>query len=242
MFGSDDERDLARVFEPGAMPHPGHKQALEAELADRFDALYAARRRKAMERRKVKQRVFFGVGIAAALGLAACAAPMDVDVEVGRSLAIEYPAGAAMLEPRAVVDALHGAGKFEDVQVRVLRQNENVAIKAEVWGQDIGDEPLGDRMKRALPALAGAKIVEEPLEGKVKSTLGRKLGHDLLDLDIADGQDVEKVRAQILERLAAQGVEGKIDVEVEGDGIHERRVRIRVEDEECEPGEPPKAP
>lgn len=242
MFGSDDERELARLFEPSNMPRPGHREALEADLAGRFDALYAAQRRKAMERRKVMRRVLFGVGLAAALVLGACAAPMDVDVEVGRSLAIEYQAGPAMPEPKAVVDALHGTGPFKDVQVRVQRQGDKVAFKAEVWGQDIGDEPLGERMKRALPALADAKIVEEPLEGKVHSTLGRKLGHDLLDLDIADQQDVEKVREQILAQLAAQGVEGKIDVEVEGDGIHQRRVKVRVENEECEPGTPPPAP
>src|SRR5262249_8081694 len=100
-------------------------------------------------------------------------------------------------------------------------------------------EPLSETLKKALPALASAKITEESLSGKVKSTVGQKLGHDLFDLNIAGEKDKEAIRAKILAQLAAQGVTGKVDVEVEGNGVNEQKVKVKVIQEECEPGAPP---
>jgi hypothetical protein len=224
------------------MPGPGHKEALEADLLGHFDALYTAQRRKQMQRRSFIGKAAFGVAIAAALGVAACAAPMDVDVAVGKSLSIDYEEGAAMPEPQAVMDALRASGEMKNMGARVRVEQGKVAIRIEAWGEDLDDgEPLADRLKKALPALASAKIVEEPLSGKVKSTLGRKLGHDLFDLDITNEKDVEAIREKILADLAAKGVEGKVEVEVEGDGVHEQKVKVKVIQEDCEPGQPPPA-
>jgi hypothetical protein len=237
MFGSDHEQKLARLFEPRAMPRPGHRDALEAELLRRFSRLHEERRRYEMQRRKrILRRALFGAALAAAASIAACATPMDVEVEVGRSLAIEYQAGEGMPEPKVVLDALHGAGELQHGNVRVMRKGDAITIRAEVWGKHLDEGSLGDHVKEAVPALANAKVVEEPIEGKVRSTLGMKLGHELLDLDIADEQDIEAVRQKILEKLAAQGVEGEVDVQVEGDGVRERKVKIQVKRADGEPG------
>jgi len=220
------------------MPRPGHKAALEAELLGRFDALYTAQRRKQMERRSFVRKIVFGVAIAAALGVAACAAPMDVDVEVGKGLSIEYQASPSMPKPDAVLDALRASGEFKHVTNRVRVVNGNVAIRVELWGEHIDESgALAESLKKALPELASAKITEETLSGKVKSTAIQKLGHDLFDLDITDEKDVDAIREKILADLAAQGVTGQVDVQVEGDGTHEKKVKVKVIQEECDPPE-----
>jgi hypothetical protein len=236
MFDSERERELAETFAPKHAPRPEHKAALEAELVARFDTQSNDTKRKPMKK-NVTRKVFFGAALAAAIGVAACAAPVDVDVDVGKSLTVAYTAGGAMPDPRAVVEAVKGAGTFDDVNIRVRRQNDEVVVQMEVWGQNAGDVNLGDTLKKALPALASAKITEQALSGKVESTLGQKLGHELFDMNVANEKDVEVIRQKILEDLAAQGVEGEVKVHVENeDGKQKVRIEVRQEGADCEPG------
>jgi len=239
MFGSDGDKELEKVFEPASTPRPEHRAALEDALLAQFDSHVPERKRQTMRKKQILRKVGFGAAIAAALGVAACAAPVDVDVVVGRSLSVTYTASEGMPEPRAVAQAVESSTKFDQIDVRVRRVNDEVTVQLETWGGDNGDEPLAGKLQKALPALASAKITETPLSGKVESTLGKKLGHDLFDLDIADDEDKEVVRQKILEHLAAQGVEGQVNVEVEGDGKGDRRVKIQVRQQEgeCPPEE-----
>ncbi|MDI1484625.1 hypothetical protein [Polyangium sp. y55x31] len=238
MFGSDREKELEKVFEPASAPRPEHRTALEASLLATFDAMPPERRRKPMEKKNVLRKVAFGAAIAAVIGVAACAAPMEVDVEVGRSLTVTYAESEGMPKPPEVMKALEGAVKLDNVKVRGRHENGELTLQIEAWGEDIGDEPLADKLREAMPALASAKITEKPLSGKVESTLGKKLGHDLFNIDITDDQDVEVVRQKILAQLAAQGFEGQVKVDVQGDGKGERRVNIELRrEEECPPEE-----
>ncbi|MDI1449655.1 hypothetical protein [Polyangium sp. 6x1] len=180
-----------------------------------------------MKKRHVLRKVAFGAAIAAVLGVAACAAPVDVDVEVGRSLTVTYQASEAMPDPHAIAQTIESSTKLDTIDVRAHRLGNEVTVQVEVWGEALG-EPLAGKLQKSLPALASAKITETPLSGKVESTLGKKLGHDLFDLDITDDDDVEVVRQKILAHLAAQGVEGQVKVEVEGDGKGDRRVKVQV--------------
>ncbi|TKC98847.1 hypothetical protein [Polyangium fumosum] len=232
MFGSDREKELEKVFEPPSAPRPEHRAALEASLLAQFDSMTPEQRRKPMQKKHVLRKVAFGAAIAAVIGLAACAAPVEVDVEVGRSLTVTYAETEASPKPPEVMKALEGSVKLDQVKVRGRHVNGDVTLQIEAWGEDLGDTSLADKLREAMPALASAKITEKPLSGKLESTLGRKIGHDLFNLDITDDQDVEVVRQKILAQLAAQGVEGQVNVKVEGDGKGERRVNIEVRREE----------
>jgi hypothetical protein len=238
MFGSDREEELEKVFEPASAPRPEHRAELETKLLAQFDSQVPNSRRQTVEKKRVLRKMAFGAAIAAVLGVAACAAPMDVDVIVGRSVTVTYPGTDTMPEPRAVAQAIESSMKPDQIDVRVQRVNDEVTVQVEAWGEDLG-EPLAGKLQKALPALASAKITETPLSGKVESTLGKKIGHDLFDLDITDDDDVEVVRQKILDHLAAQGVEGQVNVEVEGDGKGDRRVKVQVRQEagECPPEE-----
>jgi hypothetical protein len=185
--------------------------------------------------------------VAGVLGVVACTAPVDLDVEVGRTVSIRYdPEGAAQPSPADVAEFLRAAteapkepreatGKaLHGVSVRVRREPGAASIDAEIWGRGRADEPLAERIKAAFPGLKDAQIKEELLQGKVRGTLVKKLGHDVLDLDVLDTADEETARQQVMEQLLARGVKGNVEVEVLG-GSGERRVKIKVEQEECEP-------
>jgi hypothetical protein len=249
MFESEAERRLKRLFRAEGRVRPEHERELLPELMDHYDriALKNDRRRTRMSGVRFR-RVAVLAAAAVLVGAAACVAPTELDVEVGRSVEVRYDSSAVSLEPRAVADAIkaaagvkedapraEGASARKEVNFRVKRLGDSVEIRAEVWGTDLG--PLAEALRKELPALKGAEIKEEHLQGKVRGTLGEKLGRDLFDIDVLDETDVAKARQQVMEQLAAQGVEGKVDVKIEGDGT-KRKVMIRVEKEDCDPGEP----
>ena len=186
--------------------------------------------------------------VALVVGAAACVAPAELDVDVGRSVEVRYDAAAVGVEPRAVLDALQAElgeggpderaepaeGAKRDVSFGVRKEGTGVVVRAEIWGTGLPDEPLADKLRKALPALKDAAITEEPLQGSVRGTLGEKIGHDLFNINVADAKDVEEARQQVLKQLAARGIQGKVDVQVEGEG-KKRKVMIKVEKEECDP-------
>ena len=187
---------------------------------------------------------------AGALGIvAACTAPVDLDVEVGRTLQIRYAADghpapkevAAFLQSalaEEAKDAKTARTEAErvrrEVGFRVKKEAGAVAIDAEIWGNGPPPGALAGRLQEAFPALGDAHIKEELLHGKVRGTLAKKLGLEVFDLDLLASTDVEAARQKVMEQLLAQGVEGKVDVQIEGSG-GERKVMIRVE-RECPDG------
>jgi hypothetical protein len=250
MFGHDDGKNLRVALTAPDRLAPGHRDALESELMAGFDRRSSESGNTGRQTMKVftKRRVVVGgFAMAATLGAVAWAAPADLSVPVGRSVKMEMSlaTGETMPDPEKIIAVLQGAGHVDDVSLRVAREGEDhVAMQFEVWGTDLGSEPMADRIKAAFPALSGATFTEEALEGTVRGTVGEKLGHDLFDLKI-DHLDVEAARKQVMERLKAEGVEGA-DVQVEKvttpDGKDGMRVRVEkriVRDENGEHELPP---
>ena len=170
------------------------------------------------------------------LGVAACAAPADIDVDLGKRVTIELAEDARPpADPEAIVSIVKGQSTTTEVGVRMMMQNGHATLTIEVWGNGLSKEPIAEKIRAAIPEVAGATIREEMLEGKVHGTLGEKLGHDFLHLDVIDENDVEAAREQVMKQLAAQGVTGKVDVEVENEGDGKRKVKVRVEREDCPP-------
>jgi hypothetical protein len=256
MFGS--ERRLRRLFQARGRARPEHERELLPELMEQYDRMYPRKERSKMSG-VLLRKIIAIPAVAVAVGAAACAAPADVEVDVGRSLEVRYEATKAGIEPKAVLDAIKaevegsesegaaaqakeagGERATRNVSFRVRREGDSVEVRAEVWGTNLPEASLTDRIRQAVPALKDATIKEEHLQGKVRGTLGEKIGHELFNIDVLDETDVETARQQVMAELAARGVEGKVDVQIEGDG-KQRKVKIRVEQEECDPpeGEPP---
>jgi hypothetical protein len=239
MFTSETDRRLYRLFKGQGGPRPEHKAELEKELMEKFDERALSRRKVAMS--KVKSVLFrraIVISAAAVIaGAGACVAPADVDVGVGHRVYIRYDASIeGAPNPREVVDLIKGHGPPGDARVRIKREGTKVAVHADLWGSEPLEGPLADTVRRAFPALKDAVIEESSLHGKVRGTIGEKIGHDLLDLDLIDAADVENAKQQVMAQLAARGVEGTVDVQVESDGS-KRKVMIRVEKQGGDPPE-----
>lgn len=249
------EARLERSFASGSAPREGHRDQLEERLLAAFDRHHAAtspkKERPIMKSRFLRRSLMLAAA-AAVLGVVACAAPVDVDVDVGRTLSIRYEADAqGMPSPKDVAEFLrtavrgdgrsaNGANRMNatrEVGLRVSVEPSFVTLDAEIWGSGGRDEPFAPRLVKEFPALANAEIKEEILHGKVRGSIAMKLGHELLDLDVLDHDDVETARQKILAQLRAKGLDGKMDVRVEG-GEGERKVIIQVEKQE-EGDEPP---
>jgi len=237
MFDFELRRSLGRVLIPFRKPRPEHKAELEKKLLDEFQKLHPKEEEYTMKRFGMRKALLVAAALMMA-GLAACAAPADIEVDVGRRISIELAEGAEPpADPEAIVKIIQGNGTTAQVELRMMMQNGKSVLAIEVWGNGLSKSGIADKIRAAVPELAKAEIREEVLEGKVHGTLGEKLGHDWLNLDVIDENDVEAAREQVMKQLAAQGVTGKVDVEVHNEGDGKRKVKVRVEREDCEPGE-----
>lgn len=237
MFDFELRKSLGRLLEPSPKPRPEHRAALEEKLLAEFRESYPKEEAYKMKKFGMRKALL----VAAALmmvGIAACATPADIEVDVGKRVSIALPEGTPPPEdPEAIVSIVRGSGTTAQVDLRMKMQNGQGVLEIEMWGNGLSKEPVADKVRAAVPALAKAEIREEMLEGKVRGTLGAKLGHELLDLDVIDESDVEVAKEQVMKQLAAQGVTGKVDVDIQNDGPGQRKVRIKVEGPDCEPGQ-----
>ncbi len=140
------------------------------------------------------------IAISVAVVIGACRMPVQYEVGVGERLALVLP---YTQKTHVEIDPIEAyiAGVFPSAQLEV----------------------------QVHPGLSGARVEEEEIEGTIRGTLGGLISHELLDV-IIDREGVEAARATIIERLAAQGLDARADVEVQatGDGSR-RKVKIRVE-------------
>jgi hypothetical protein len=237
MFGSENDRKLRRLFETPVNVDLKPPKALDQSLMNRFDALYPRKEPVRMTLNSLSVRKFLLASAAVLiLGAAACVAPVDMEVDMGRRVTIQYKKAEGAPGPQQIAEAVRGVeGNAKQVEIHAIKHGDDVVVSVDMWGDDLPEGPLADKLKAKLPSLENATIQEQPLISKVRGTLGQKLGHDLLNLDVLDTDDVETARQKLLQQLAASGVQGEVDVQVEGDANH-RTVRIRAKQEECDAG------
>jgi hypothetical protein len=237
MYDFELRRSLGRVLEPSRKPRPEHRAALEEKLLDEYQKHYPKEEAYTMKKFGMRKVLLVAAALMM-LGVAACAAPADIEVDVGKRVSIELAAGTEPPEdPEAIVNLVRGTGTTTKVGVRMTMQNGKGVLEIEAWGEGLSKESIADKIRAAVPSLAKAEIREEVLEGKVRGTLGEKLGHDWLNLDVIDEDDVELAKEQVMKQLAERGVTGKVDVDVQNEGPGKRKVKVRVEQQECEPGQ-----
>lgn len=228
-------RSLGKTLEPSPKMRPEHEAALERKLLEQFERLHPKEEDYKMKRFGMRKALVLAAALMM-LGVAACAAPADIEVDVGRRILIELPEGSPPpADPEAIVNIVRGSGTTEQVDLRLLKRNGQATLEIEVWGNGLSKEPIAEKIRAAVPEVAKSKIDEEVLEGKVRGTLGEKLGHEWLNLDIIDESDVETAKEQVMKQLAAQGVTGKVDVDVQDEGNGKKKVKVRVEREDCPP-------
>lgn len=237
------EAALRRLMQdPRPEPDPAPDAALEAELLTRFDqqgerpraGLEAGREAGGRAGGWTHMLAFARVHrwalasvLAGVLGFGACYAPADVEVPLGVTVEFtsddENPGDLVEQIVRYVEDST-GAS---EVSVSAVKSDTGpLQIRMQVWGPGVPAD-LEEELGEVFPQLEVAQLATHPLEGHVRTTLGRRLGHEWLDLALAE-DDVERARVELLTQLAAQGVEGDVDIEIEQSNGH-REVRVRVE-------------
>lgn len=161
------------------------------------------------------------------LGVAACNAPTEYEVEMGQHLKLTMNDTAKYDEAGDLFAQLEEAVAFaeaypgvESVSISVNEEDGGpVTVDLMAWGQTLDGEALTVALQAEFPALAGAEITIEPLAGTVEGNLGQAFGHAVFDLEV-EGETAEEIRASILQQIYEHGFTGDAVVEVlEADGV-----------------------
>lgn len=239
MFNWKNERLLRKWFRRSGeqKPRPGHKDELLSDLMIKYDQMYKQKEKIGMRWTIFRKGIVLAFVGALFLG-GACAAPADVEVDVGKSLDISLPLNSEGIDPKAVAQAVEkvaaSEGIVKSVRVKALRQNDQMVIHFDLWGDGFSKAPLADKLRKEVPALEKVEIREETVLSEVRGNWGEKIGQELLHVNMLDEAEVEQARQKVMERLAAEGVKGKIDVKIEGDA-NRQEIEVRIENPDCDP-------
>ena len=108
-------------------------------------------------------------------------------------------------------------------------EGESSRLVLNVWGEHLdANEPAVD-LQAEYPFLAEAEITAEPLEAAIDTNWGGLALRRIVPGELSS--DKERAREQILTRLASEGVEGDVRVQV-SDGPEGRSIRVEVRHEE----------
>lgn len=179
--------------------------------------------------KKIVRRVAFGTAAVAGLGILACGAPAEVDVQ-GTWLSVTLPAGTEAPDREALARVLD-ARNAADVAVRMQRTPDGTTLEISVWGGEPPQESLREALVRELPMLADATFREAPIDTTVRVSLAEKIGHEWLETDLAAGS-VEEAKQRIIDEIRArEGTDARIDVQIEEGPNGRREVNVKVRKE-----------
>ncbi|HEY8379573.1 MAG TPA: hypothetical protein VIK91_23935 [Nannocystis sp.] len=170
--------------------------------------------------------------IATALGPVACQSDPRVEArsaELASLPGIKVTIGGADLgQDKVQAIAKYVESRATDTgaaMVRMKKDDQGVSsLEIELYAKAL---PAGDALAADLeatfPELAGASIATAPVQGGPQ--------HELPVVAIEEGLSPEEAKAEILEQLQAEGVDGAVDVQVH-DGPEGRRIEVKVEKQE----------
>lgn len=218
---------LRRQARTPVLPAAVHRESLETQLADRYGS---AREERTMV--TVLFRSSIAAGLLAAVGAGASQVPATYQAEIGKRIEIRTPEAPPPDAIQAAVRSIEAGAQSgrREIQVRVRVTGEpgkGALVRIDAFGDTIGMEGIPDAIRKAAPALVGAEITVLPVEGSVEGDLAGLVGNRVLGDRLSDAQVEEAVRRN----LAADGVEGDVDVDVqtdEADGKVRREVRVIV--------------
>jgi len=220
-------RELTALYPPHRNPPPGQREALEQELLGKWRSRAADRAGQPNRLRRVALGGLLLAGTAAASQL-----PIDTLLTVGQHVSIRLQPGASLPPPDALSEAFASAPEpagtrtAARTQLRVtLDESGQPTIEADVWSStSLAD--LESRL-RAIPGLAKAEISLSPLQGPSRETLLGVLEQALLDVP-PDPAAVAAARARLQSDLAARGIDGQVDLQVDEPAPGQKRVRVRT--------------
>ncbi len=168
------------------------------------------------------------------LGIAACTAPTEYDVEMGKQMMIAFANPdksvdvlAQLNEVQAYIDALPAVeGSLYTIEGQPGGPD---VARITVWGQNLDGDALVADLEARFPFLQSADITLTPLEGTMQGTFVDRIGHDVFHIEV-DGETAEEVRMQILAELARAGMGGEPEVEVIDHPDGRREIRIEMDD------------
>ncbi len=183
-------------------------------------------------------RTLSPLALLCALGLGACqpssdsvsARSAELENAAGIKITISGVSDLAPQQLHAISQSIEG--KAQSVSAAMVRMEKEegeggdtpASLEIELWGAGLPDSGLiVSQLKADFPALAGAQIEIENLEPGS--------GPSPMVLEVDEEATPDEAKAQIIEALQADGVEGEIDVQVE-DGDGERRIEVKVEQHE----------
>lgn len=227
-------------------PPPEHERELEKELMQRFDRRVPAEE-PAWWALRLPRWAWAGAA-ALAIAVGACVSPSDYEVKMGDRLGILVDAEKRhAVDVQEIVQFVRGGYPLDrlEVEVRmersVFRTGEGakegqtiMRIQLDMVGEGADADEVWEDLVEEFPALTGARMEDEDLEGTVHGTFGGLLALRYLDL-VIDEHGVEEAKRQILADLEARGFEGDAEIDIQdhkGDGNHERKVEIRLREEE----------
>lgn len=218
-------------------PAGGHRDRLETQLLDAYRDRYPHHRRWLMLLNPWNRAARFALaGLAVALlGVGACTTSTTTEVEMGQKVTIAMAAKADVDLPTLQTqlnDFFHAQPGLEGVNLNVQMRDGQTTLDVMVWGQGLDGAALEAGLRDQVPALAGATVTVTPLTGTVRENLLSHLGHEYLGVELeVKGQTADEIRAQILQQLAAQGIDGDAQVQVEDlpDGRRQVKVEVRKE-------------
>jgi hypothetical protein len=246
---SDIKTALSRLYrraEP--TPRPEHKDELEADLMQRFD-----RRAPEEEPAWWVLRMPRWAWVAAALVavvVGACVTPSDYEVKMGDRLGILVDAEKShTVDVEEIVRFVEQGYELETLEAEVRMEksvfrtgtgaSESQAImriQLDMVGRGADADAVWEDLVAEFPALVGARMEDEDLEGTVHGTFGGLLAHRYLDV-VIDERGAEEAKRQILADLEARGFKGEAQVDIQDHEDGKRSVEIRLREEEQVPAQ-----
>jgi hypothetical protein len=221
-------------------PAPGHRDRLEADLLEAYHEHYPRHRRFLMllnPWNRAARLAMAGLAVAL-LGVGACSTSTTTEVEMGQKLTIGLNTKSSVescadLAPlQADLDRFFGAQPgVEGVSFNVRMMDGQTTFEVMAWGQDLDGAALESALREQVPALADATVSVEPMSGSVRENILSHFGHEYLGFEVSGGT-AEEIRQQILTQMAAQGLDGDAQVQVEDLPDGRRQIKVEVRREE----------
>lgn len=227
---------------PSSRPEPAHRDRLEAALVESWRDRYPLHRRWLMllnPWNRAARLAMAGLAVAL-LGVGACSTSTTTSVEMGQKLTITMDAGRVgdksapdLAAVEAELESFFAARpEVEGINFNIRGFEERTVFEIAAWGQDLDAASLEADLRAAVPALAATTVTVEPLSGSVRENLLSHLGHKVLGLEMeVSGETAEEIRAQILTQMAAAGLSGDAQVQVEDTPDGRRVITVEVKGE-----------
>jgi len=222
---------IRRAVTAGQAPRPsaGHRGRLETGLLEAYRDRYPRHRRYLMLLNPWNRAARLALaGLAAALlGVGACTTSTTTEVEMGQKLTITMAgqpgdktgvmADDSLRQLESELNRFFAARpEIEGVNFNLRGFDDRTVFEVMAWGRDVDAASLEADLRAQVAGLSAATVDIQPLSGSVRENLLEHFGHEVLGLEMQlNGETADEIRAQIMAQMAAAGIDGEAQVQVE---------------------------